>query len=117
MSKLKHLRPSDAGEPIVDRPGPEKLLEGNPEFRSWPCRDGGKVHTGIWAATPGLHKVERDETGLEQFYILEGEVELTEEGSQPQRFGAGDLVVIEPNFRGTWRTISTVKKVYFFVEF
>ena len=116
MSKLKYFRPSDAGEPVIDRPQPEKLLEGAPEFRSWPCADSGKVLTGIWSATPGMHKVERDESGLEQFYLLEGEVELTEEGGEPQRFGAGDLVVIEPNFRGTWRTISPVKKVYFFVE-
>ena len=116
MSKLKYFRPSDAGEAIVDRPTPERLIEGTPEFKSWPCRDSGKVLTGIWAATPGVHKVERDETGLEQFYIVEGEVELTEEGGEPQRFGVGDLVVIEPNFRGTWRTISPVKKVYFFVE-
>ncbi|WP_438755132.1 cupin domain-containing protein [Pararhizobium sp. O133] len=116
MSKLKYFRPSDAGTPLVDRPSPERLVEGNPEFRSWPCRDTGKVLSGIWAATPGVHKVERDESGLEQFYLIEGEIELTEDGGDPQRFSAGDLVVIEPKFRGTWRTISPVKKIYFYVE-
>ena len=114
MSKLKHFRPSDAGEPIIDAPGPDRLLEGSPEFRSWPCVEEGRILSGIWAATPGVHRVERDARSIEQFYLLEGEIELTEDGNAPQRFGAGDLVVIEPCFRGTWRTLSPVRKVYFF---
>lgn len=113
MSKLKHLKPA---EPLVDRPAPDRLLEGNPEFRSWPCSAEGPVQAGFWAATPGLHRMDRTGSGIEHFYLLEGEIELTEEGGPPRRFAAGDLVRIDPDFQGTWRTISPVRKVYFYVD-
>lgn len=112
MKRLKHTTPSTAGEGEPSRPDPASVMEGDPRFTSWPAIDG-PVSSGIWAATPGLHRVIRDDSTIEQFYILEGEVELAEEGAAPLRFGPGDLVVIEPGFRGTWRTITPVRKVYF----
>ncbi len=113
MNRLKHTAPSTAGPGLASRPDPEAVLEGAPEFTTWPCLDG-PVQSGIWAATPGLHRVSRDDSTFEQFYILEGEIELAEDGCDtPRRFGAHDLVVIEPGFRGTWRTITPVRKIYF----
>ncbi|MGO1164625.1 cupin domain-containing protein [Brucella sp. C7-11G] len=113
MSKLKSYRPSHAATPEIARPAPDRLIAGDPEFSTWPCGEFGRVSTGVWGATPGTHRVERDGSMLEQFYLLEGEIELTEDGLPPQSFSAGDIVVIEPHFRGIWKTISTVKKVYF----
>ena len=113
MSKLKFFRPSTAGIPEFAAPAPDRVLEGNPQFSTWPLSEIGGVSTGIWGATPGSHRVERDGSLLEQFYLLEGEMELIEDGLPAQRFTAGDLVVIEPNFRGIWKTITPVKKVYF----
>ncbi len=113
MSNLKSYRPSEDTVPERAQPTPDRLIEGNPQFSTWPCSEVGGVHTGIWAATPGSHRVERDGSMLEQFYVVEGEIELIEDGLPPQRFSAGDVVVIEPHFRGVWKTISTVKKVYF----
>jgi uncharacterized cupin superfamily protein len=104
------------GDAVVSRPNPASVLNGEPEFSTWSGYEGN-VYAGVWQATPGQHKVVRGPTTIEQFYILEGEIELHEDGADaPQRFSAGDLVVIEPNFRGTWRTITTVKKVYFTVS-
>lgn len=113
MNKLTHLRPGDA---VADRPGPDRLLEGNPEFRSWSCHQDGPLQAGFWAATPGLHRMDRNGAGVEHFYLLEGEIELTEDGAAPRRFAAGDLVRIDPDFQGTWRTISPVRKVFFYVD-
>lgn len=116
MSLLKSKSTHQLGEPVVSRPDPVVVLSGDPEFRTWSCLEE-KAYAGVWQATPGTHKVARDANTLEQFYILEGEVELHEEGAEKaQKFSAGDLVVIQPNFRGTWRTISTVKKVYFTIS-
>lgn len=113
MSKLKHLKPA---EPVLENPGPDRLLEGNPEFRSWSCSGDDPVRVGFWAATPGLHRMNRAGSGIEHFFLLEGEIELTETGAEPRRFAAGDLVRIDPDFQGTWRTISPVRKVYFYVD-
>ena len=115
MSKLKHLTPGDFEHPLIEHPGPDRLLDGNPEFRSWPCNPDDRVQSGFWAATPGAHRMDRTGSGIEHFYLLEGEIELTEDGGIPQRFGAGDLVRIEPDFQGTWRTLKTVRKVFFYV--
>jgi uncharacterized protein len=101
----------DPGEP--SRPDAALVLGGAPRFTTWPGIEG-RVSSGIWAATPGLHCVMRDDSTLEHFYILEGEIELAEEGDRPPlRFGPGDLVEIGPGFRGTWRTITPVRKIYF----
>lgn len=113
MSKLKsaHTAVLENGEPGLPLPG--RLIDGQPEFRSWPLLDG-TIAAGVWMATPGHHRVIRDDDLIESFYIVEGEIDLYEDGSEtPRRFGPGDLVVMEPGFCGSWKTISTVKKVYF----
>lgn len=111
MSLLKQFDPRGLGDGINSRPPKEFVLEGDPYFTSWPSLEE-PVQIGVWAATPGLHVVERDGTTWEQFYLLEGEIELTEEGRPCRRFEAGDVVIIEPHFRGTWRTITPVRKLY-----
>lgn len=113
MSRLKFARTSGLGEGERGQPEPTKLIEGTPEFRSWSLLEG-KIASGVWSASPGHHRVIRDESMTESFYIVEGEIELYEDGFEtPQRFGRGDLVVIEPGFTGSWKTISSVKKIYF----
>lgn len=115
MSLLKQFNPRSLGEGINSRPSKEVVLEGDPQFTSWPSQEE-PVQIGVWAATPGLHAMKRDGKTWEQFYLLEGEIEITEEGHSPRRFTAGDVVIIEPNFRGTWRTIAPVKKLYVSVQ-
>ena len=113
MSKLKSFRPSTAGTPETAVPAPERVLDGSPRFSTWPLSEVAGVHTGIWGATPGAHRVERDGSMIEQFYLMEGEIELIEDGLPAQRFTAGDIVVIEPHFKGVWKTITPIKKIYF----
>lgn len=113
MKRLKHATPSSSGPGEASQPEPDRVIEGAPQFITWPSIEGA-ISSGIWAATPGLHRVDRDAQTVEQFYILEGEIELAEDGTEaPRRFGPGDLVMLEPGFRGTWRTITPVRKLYF----
>lgn len=113
MSKLKSAQTAVLGEGEPGLPLPGRLLEGSPEFRSWPLIEG-RIGAGVWLATPGHHRVIREDDLIESFYIVEGAIDLYEDGSDaPQRFGPGDLVVMEPGFSGSWKTISTVKKIYF----
>ncbi|MEZ5798683.1 MAG: cupin domain-containing protein [Paracoccaceae bacterium] len=113
MSNLRHATPTAAGEGEASHPGPDRVIEGAPRFTTWPAIEGA-ISSGIWAATPGQHRVVRDADTVEQFYILEGEIELAEDGGDgPLRFGPGDLVMLAPGFCGTWRTITPVRKLYF----
>ncbi|MFC4625810.1 cupin domain-containing protein [Daeguia caeni] len=116
MSRLKGISTHELIATNVSRPDPARVLKGNPEFTTAPFYSS-HVQSGIWTATPGEHRVSRDEKTHEHFYILEGEIELEEEGSnEVRKFGAGDLVVIEPSFRGIWRTLKPVRKLYFTVH-
>lgn len=112
MSKLKFMNVDRLGRGEPGAPAPERLMEGQPEFTTWPLLDEG-IDTGVWAATPGQHRMIRDQSVIEAFLILEGEIELLEDGDpEPRRFGPGDLVVIQPGFTGSWRTLTPVRKVY-----
>lgn len=99
--------------PEEGQPSPAEKIEGNPDFRTWPQDEsfGGKVHTGIWEATPGLTHCIKDDV-YEYCLILQGVVEITENGGQTRTYRAGDSFILKPGFRGTWRTVETVRKVY-----
>ncbi|KAB2658112.1 DUF861 domain-containing protein [Brucella tritici] len=113
MNKLRSAATGNLGTGEASQPNPTLVLEGAPQFRSWPLLDG-PIASGVWSATTGHHRVMRDASTLETFYILEGEIMLFEDGvEQPKYFGPGDLVVLEPGFTGSWKTTSTVKKIYF----
>ena len=72
---------------------------------------GGTVKSGVWQATPGLTHSIKGET-FEFCHILEGVIELTENGKAPVIYRAGDSFVMKPGYIGTWRTIETVRKIY-----
>ncbi|WP_117196061.1 cupin domain-containing protein [Rhizobium terrae] len=104
-------------EPTGRSPSPEEKIEGDPNFRTW-LQDisfDGKVRTGIWEATPGLTHAIKDGV-YEYCLILQGVVEITENGGEPKIYRAGDSFLFKPGFRGTWRTIETVRKMYVVVR-
>jgi uncharacterized cupin superfamily protein len=50
----------------------------------------------------------------ETCYLLEGEVEVTPEGGEAVRFGAGDLVIFPAGMSCRWNIIQSVRKHYRF---
>jgi uncharacterized protein len=117
MSLLKRIDPNPAAEAVVSRAAPERLIAGDPTFRTWAqdtVRDGA-IRTGVWEATPGETRSMKGET-FEFCHILEGVVELTEEGGSPVTYRKGDSFVMKPGFRGVWRTLETVRKIYVVVS-
>ncbi|WP_077967441.1 cupin domain-containing protein [Ensifer adhaerens] len=113
MSLLKTIVPISTEAPRVSKPGPERLISGDPSFTTW-AQDvarGEMIHTGVWEATPGLTHSVKGET-FEFCHILEGVVEITPDGGEPVTYKAGDSFVMKPGFVGTWRTVETVRKIY-----
>ncbi|MBS7702104.1 DUF861 domain-containing protein [Chelatococcus asaccharovorans] len=43
--------------------------------------------------------------------MLEGAIEIAEDGKEPLASRAGDSFVMKPGFAGTWRTVKTVRKI------
>lgn len=113
MNLLKTIDHNPTFTPKPALPLPERLIEGAPEFNTWAMDEAkdGTVKTGVWQATPGLTHSIKGET-FEFCHILEGVIELTENGQKPVTYRAGDSFVMKPGFVGTWRTIETVRKIY-----
>jgi len=100
-------------EPTGRKPVAPELISGDPSFRSW-VQDlsfDGKVRSAIWEATPGLTQCLKPST-YEYCYIMEGAVEIAEEGGAKTVYRAGDHFALKPGFVGTWRTLETLKKFY-----
>jgi uncharacterized cupin superfamily protein len=113
MSLLQTIDPARLGTPVPAMPAPDRLIAGDPEFLTWALDSsrGGEVKTGIWQATPGETRSIKGET-FEFCHILEGVIELTEEGLAPVTYRKGDSFVMKPGYRGVWKTIETVRKIY-----
>lgn len=113
MSLLKTIDPNPTSEPRHSTPTQERLVSGNPTFKTW-AQDSSKddkVDTGVWEATPGeTHSIKGE--SFEFCHILQGVIELTENGKEPVVYKAGDSFVMKPGYVGVWKTIETVRKIY-----
>lgn len=111
------IDPDNLPQPKFATPAPERLISGSPEFTTWAFDEakGGRVKTGIWQATPGeTHSIKGE---IYEFcHILEGLVEITENGQPPVTYAKGDSFVMKPGFVGVWKTIETVRKIYVVIE-
>ena len=100
-----------AAEPEPGAPAPDRLISGDPKFRTWNVEDAdGGLYAGIWEATPGKWRIEYDE--WEFCHILSGVSVITEEGGEAHTVGPGDSFVLRPGFKGSWEVVETTRKEY-----
>lgn len=113
MSLLKTIvhHPSDA--PDVSYANPAILIEGNPLLEKWPqlTTEDDKIKIGVMTCEPSVNRSVKAGF-LEYCYLIEGVVEITEDGGEPVTYQAGDTFVLQNGFKGVWRTIEKYKKVY-----
>jgi uncharacterized protein len=96
--------------PETDRPAPDRLLAGDPEFTSWNLEERDGLYCGIWQSTPGKWRIIYDE--WEYCHILSGVSILTEDGGEAFTVRAGDSFMLRPGFKGTWEVVETTRKDY-----
>lgn len=99
-------------EPEIGAPDPEKLVAGDPVFRTWSLdeNEAEGLYSGIWQATPGAWRVSYSE--WEYFNVLSGYSILTENGGEPIHLKAGSRLVVKPGFEGVWEVVETTTKDY-----
>jgi uncharacterized cupin superfamily protein len=117
MSQMIVFDLNDLGTPELSSAAPDRLVEGNPSYKTWEkdVVNGGHIRSGVWEATPGATRSIKGTT-WEFCHVLSGVVELTEDGGEPRRLVAGDTFIMRPGFVGTWRTIKTVRKLWVIVS-
>jgi len=113
MSLLIPIRTTNLGAGVHKKAPADRLIEGNPDIYVWDQDSSldGRVRSGVASATAGTTRSIKDAV-CEVIHIIEGVVELTEDGSEPVIFRAGDSFVMKPGFTGTWRTIEDFKKIF-----
>ena len=97
--------------PEEGAPAPERILAGEPTFRTWNAEetpDG--IYAGIWEATPGTWRIVYDE--WEFCHILSGLSVITEDDGEARTVKPGDSFVLKPGFKGTWEVLETTRKEY-----
>ena len=110
MGKLVKIS-IDAAEMEVGAPPPERIISGNPTFRSWNCEEAeGGLYAGIWEATPGKWQIIYEE--WEFCHILSGVSVITEDDGEAHTIRAGDSFVLRPGFKGSWEVLETTRKEY-----
>lgn len=120
MSHLITVNTCPDTVPVAAKPAADRLISGDPSFLTWALDTSreeaseGKVRTGIWRATPG-ETISIKGSTFEFCHILEGHVEIEENGQAPVAYRAGDSFIMKPGFEGIWRTIETVRKIYVIV--
>jgi uncharacterized protein len=97
-------------EPEDGAPAPDRLVAGNPRFRTWNVEEADGLYAGLWEATPGKWRILYEE--WEYCHILSGVSILTEDGGAPRTVRAGDAFVLRPGFAGTWEVVETTVKEY-----
>lgn len=120
MSLLITVNTRPDTTPVPAKAAADRLISGDPSFLTWALDASreeateGKVRTGIWEATPG-ETISIKGTTFEFCHILEGHIEIEEDGHAPVTYRAGDSFIMKPGFKGIWRTIETVRKIYVIV--
>ncbi|MCV3209865.1 cupin domain-containing protein [Mesorhizobium sp. YC-39] len=97
-------------EPELGAPAPDRLISGDPKFRTWNVEERDGLYAGIWEATSGKWRIEYDE--WEFCHILSGVSVIAEEGGEARTVKAGDSFVLRPGFRGSWEVLETTRKEY-----
>jgi len=103
---------SGVGAAETGAPAADRLVAGAPAFRTWNAYESadGKTFCGVWEASAGIWRVSYDE--WESCTLLAGHSIVTPEGEAPVHLRAGDTMVLEPGFRGTWEVVETTRKTY-----
>ena len=115
MSKLKRfdlatIPAEDAGPP------PDRILAGSPKatYRLAAEHAGGKLSAGLWRSSPGSWRVAYTE--WEFFQVLSGACELIGDDGERVPLRAGEAIVVEPGFTGTFTVLETMEKRFVIYE-
>lgn len=101
---------AEAATPEHERPDPEKVISGDPQFTTWNLEDRDGLYCGLWQATPGKWRISYEE--WEYIRILEGRSVITADDGTEYPLGPGDSFILRPGFSGTWEVMETILKEY-----
>jgi uncharacterized cupin superfamily protein len=88
-------------------------LEGNQTEAAltlWSSPDG-RIEIGIWECTPGRFTADRSSSS-EFCHFIFGQIEMTHTDGSKVVLGPGDAINLPLGWKGEWRVIEQVRKLY-----
>jgi uncharacterized protein len=109
LSAFQALATMDLG-PMSPKP---TSIEGNQMEASitLASHDGGRLEIGVWECTPGRFTADRSKSA-EFCQFIAGKVEMTHADGTRVTLGAGDAIDLPLGWKGEWRVIEHVRKLY-----
>ncbi|TVQ81641.1 MAG: cupin domain-containing protein [Micavibrio sp.] len=103
---------ADAPAPDHETLPADRTEKGPVETTTWNHFTGenDRLYCGIWASSPGKHRVSYDE--WEFCHLIEGEAVLTDENGHAVHIKTGEGFIIPAGFKGTWESLTPLKKHY-----
>ena len=75
----------------------------------------GRVEIGVWECTPGRFTADRSQSS-EFCHFISGRIEMTHADGRKQQLGAGDAIALPLGWKGEWRVIEQVRKLYVIIQ-
>lgn len=100
-----------SAEPRDSAPAPERILDGQPTWRSWLYLSENGMTSGRWESTPGCWTIAYDK--WEFMTILSGRGVVRGEDGSRTELVPGATLVINPGFKGTWEVLEPMAKHFF----
>jgi len=87
-------------------------IKGDPKMQTYILNDARDktMESGYWECTPGKFHVKGNE--YEFLSLIEGKAIITPKVGEPVTLQAGDAVVVEKGFVGTWEIIEKIRKFW-----
>jgi uncharacterized cupin superfamily protein len=88
-------------------------IEGNQQEASrllWTSADEG-ISIGIWECTPGRFTADRSKAS-EFCHLISGRIEMTHADGRKVQLGPGDAINLPLGWKGEWRVLEQVRKLY-----
>ena len=76
----------------------------------WNSPDG-RIEIGVWECTPGRFTADRSASS-EFCHFISGLIEMTHADGRKVRLGPGDAINLPLGWKGEWRVIEHVRKLY-----
>ncbi|MES2433241.1 MAG: cupin domain-containing protein [Pseudomonadota bacterium] len=75
----------------------------------------GRVEIGVWECTPGRFTADRSASS-EFCHFISGKIEMTHADGSKVQLGAGDAIALPLGWKGEWRVIERVRKLYVIMQ-
>jgi uncharacterized cupin superfamily protein len=96
--------------PLAPKPTSIEGAQQEASVALWSSPDG-RVEIGVWECTPGRFTADRSASS-EFCHFISGAIEMTHADGNKVLLGPGDAINLPLGWKGEWRVIEHVRKLY-----